>query len=548
MRIVKPIDRVWRSRAPRLILLTGALIGIASFIYYYVHRLTLAHYDAKAHMLVARRLFDSLEPGYAQMGAHWLPLVHLVYLPFVAFETQYRTGLLPSLISVGAFALSGWLTYRIAFRATGSIQAGVYAALILLANPNLLYLQSCPLTEPLYMALLLLATDSLIVWRDSDSSKQPWMAAIWTALGGLCRYEGWFFFGGVMLLLAYDWWRRNLPRRKAVQAGALFASLFAGAAIAHFGYISYKLGSIFFTRVAEGNPDPYMTYKRPFLSTVYHLGELSQMSSILPLLLAAMGLTLFIVGRARRDERRTRLPLLLLWLPSLINISALYWGLIYRLRYSALLIPAVAIFGALAMTSETAKRRAFLLIAAAAVALPWLSWYFAFAATEPTLVKGPGVALVPVVATLLFLIGRLRRRYGWALLPLCIVGMQIPLLEREDRPMMVETMEHEFIEPERQQIMNHLREHYDGSRILIDMGRQAPLVYDSGLNVREFVYNEGGTTFWHEAVRDPVGKVGWLVAENGDAVFQQLKRNPEWGNAYLLAKETESFSLYRHRK
>ena len=30
---------------------------------------------AKAHLVVARRLFDSVEPGYAQMGSHWLPLV-----------------------------------------------------------------------------------------------------------------------------------------------------------------------------------------------------------------------------------------------------------------------------------------------------------------------------------------------------------------------------------------------------------------------------------------------------------------------------------------
>ena len=130
--------------------------------------LTVAHYDAKAHLLVARRMFDSLEPGYGQMGVNWLPLIHLVYLPFVLFDSQYRSGFLPSLISVFSFALSGWLTYRIAYRVTGSIPSGVFAALILFANPNLEYLQSCPLTEPLYMMLLLLAVDSLISWRGSD--------------------------------------------------------------------------------------------------------------------------------------------------------------------------------------------------------------------------------------------------------------------------------------------------------------------------------------------------------------------------------------------
>ena len=91
-----------------------------------------------------------------------------MYLPFVIFQSQYRSGFLPSLISVFAFALSGWLTYRIVYRITGSVAPGIFAAAILLGNPNLEYLQSCPLTEPLYMVLLLLALDSLISWRESD--------------------------------------------------------------------------------------------------------------------------------------------------------------------------------------------------------------------------------------------------------------------------------------------------------------------------------------------------------------------------------------------
>ena len=143
----------------------GSLASVC-FIYYYAHRLTIAHYDAKAHLLVARRIVDSLAPGYSQMGVNWLPLIHLLYLPFVIFESQYRSGFLPSLISVFAFALSGCLAYKISSALTGSMTAGVFAAIVLLANPNLQYLQSCPLTEPLYMVLFLLAMDSLIGWRD----------------------------------------------------------------------------------------------------------------------------------------------------------------------------------------------------------------------------------------------------------------------------------------------------------------------------------------------------------------------------------------------
>ena len=544
MFVSKSIRAVLESNIPRLVFLAGLILGLSFFAYYHGHGLTLAHYDAKAHLVVARRIVDSIEPGYGQMGVNWLPLIHLIYLPFVIFESQYRSGFLPSLISVCAFALSGWLTYRVAHRMTCSISAGIFAAAILLGNPNLEYLQSCPLTEPLYMMFLLLALDSLISWRESDRASQPWLAAVWISLGALCRYEGWYVFAGVLLLLLYDFWTEYLPRRRAVQAAAVFFTVFAVPAVAHFGYIFLRLGDNFFRRVAGGNPAPYLTYKRPVLSIVFHLGELSQVASILPLLMAAAGLLLML---GQRKKFSFRAPLLLLWLPSLINISALYWGMIYRLRYSVLLLPAVAIFGGLVLTSARAKRHALLILLITAMGLPWLSWCFFPTNQGEKLLPGPGALIVPAVGLILFTIARVSEEYGWVLLSLCVLGMQIPPLEREDRPMMAETLEHDFIEPERQLVMQCLRRNYDRTRILIDMGKQAPLVYDSGLNAKEFVYSEGGESLWHEALSNPSKQVGWICASAGDEISERLQVDPGWAHGYSLAVKTKSLSLYRRK-
>jgi hypothetical protein len=545
MSIVKATSSREDEKIPRLILLAGLVTGISFFIYYYTHQLTLAHYDAKAHLLVARRIVDSLEPGYAQMGAQWLPLTHLIYLPFVIFDSQYRTGFLPSLISVCAFALSVWLTYRISYRLTASHAAGVFAAVVLLANPNLEYLQSCPLTEPLYMMFFLLAVDDLILWRESDHAALPWLAATWAALGGLCRYEGWYFLAGVLLLLLYDLCTKYIPRRKAIQAGAVFVATFAVPAAVHFGYIFYRLGDVFFNRVAAGNPNPYLTHKRPILSLVYHLGELSQMAAMLPLLLAACG---FLLVLYQGKLFRFRAPLMLLWIPSLINISALYWGLIYRLRYSVLLLPAIAIFGSLVITSAKGKRHVLLFLVMVAMVLPWFSWYLPHRSSKFNFAPGPGALVLPVAGLVLFMIARIRQKYNWTLLALCVLGMQFPPLAREFHPMMAETLEHDFIEPERQEVIRYLRQHYDGKRILIDMGKQAPLIYDSGLAVKEFVYNEGGEVLWHEAIRNPESQVGWLCAHKEDAVWEQLQVDPDWAGAYALVVKTENLSLYRLKR
>ena len=39
--------------------------------------------DAVAHINIARRVFDSRTPGLLQLGTVWLPLPHLLMIPFL---------------------------------------------------------------------------------------------------------------------------------------------------------------------------------------------------------------------------------------------------------------------------------------------------------------------------------------------------------------------------------------------------------------------------------------------------------------------------------
>ena len=54
--------------------------------------LALSHYDARAHLVVSRRIFDSIVPGWQQIGAVWLPLPHLINMLPVQVDVLYRTG------------------------------------------------------------------------------------------------------------------------------------------------------------------------------------------------------------------------------------------------------------------------------------------------------------------------------------------------------------------------------------------------------------------------------------------------------------------------
>ncbi len=536
------MDRTAARWAPRLVLLAGLLLGTVWFVHFYALGLTTAHYDAKAHLLVARRLLDSTSPGYLQLGAHWLPLLHILYLPLVIFESQYRTGLLPSLVSVCAFALSGWLLYRIASRCTGSWQSGVFAGSILLGNANWQYLQACPLTEPLFMFLNLAAMDRFLAWRDDRGARLPWATAIWASLASLCRYEGWFLVAGVLMVLALDWHRGSMPRRTAVRAGLVIACVFAAPLAAHFGYVYIWTGETFFHRVARGYPAPYVTYRRPFLSVVYHLAELVQVSALVPLMLAAGGI---IFSFMRRERLIRWLPLFLLWLPSVLNVAALYWGLIYRVRYSCLVVPAVAVFASLLCSSRKALQRAFTVTVLVVSSLPALPWLLPHVWRFHMFSAAPGVVILPLLAVLLFLVARSRSSWVWESIVLCILGMQLPVLYAEYRPILVETREHDYIESERQAVLSYLRANYDGRRILVDMGRLAPLVYDSGIPVRKFIYNEGQQKEWVAALQHPRQEAGWIVMEKGDELCNLQQVDPRWTDMYALAVQTDSYRLYR---
>jgi len=457
-------------------------------------------------------------------------------------DGQYRTAMMPSLLSVCAFVLSAWLVYRISFRMTNSPAAGFFAGVILLSNGNLQYLQSCPLTEPIYIALMLAALDSLIIWREREGRALPWAPAAWSALGALCRYEAWYFVAGILLLLAWDFWRRHRPRVETARGALMFVAAFCLPVGAHFAYIYSRIGDSFIHRVVRGKAGPYETFKHPLLSLIYHLGEVAQAAAILPLLVAFVGV-LYCLSRCRPFSRWA--PLLLLWTPSLVNISALYWGLIYRVRYSSLLIPAVAVFASLVLQSASLPRFALIASTLAVMVLPWLSWYFPPEWVYRFFLPGPGLTGLPVVALLAFLIARAAGSYRWPLLLLAVLGVQMPALEGENRPILAETLEHQFLEGERQRVLLFLRENYDGTRLLIDMGKLAPLVYDSGIPVRGFVHSEGDRVLWEKARGAPHHEVGWILAGKDDAIWIALQVDPHWADRYSLALKTDNYRIYR---
>ena len=95
-----------RSALSAAVAIAAAIGGAFVAVHYHRLGLTLSHYDARAHLVVARRVIDSITPGWQQIGAVWLPLPHLLNLIPVQVDAWYRSGASAVAISIVSFAVA----------------------------------------------------------------------------------------------------------------------------------------------------------------------------------------------------------------------------------------------------------------------------------------------------------------------------------------------------------------------------------------------------------------------------------------------------------
>lgn len=175
----------------------------AAVWFFYAHGWLLYYGDAEAHLNTARRIVDSQTPGYEQIGRIWLPLPHLLMALLARYDRLWRSGLAGSIPSALCFVAAGMFLFGAARRLLDSNLAGAVAATLFALNPNLLYLQSTAMGEPIFFACMMGLLYGTVRFRESQSWIAAAGAGLACSLGALTRYEGWFlvpFAAGWFLL------------------------------------------------------------------------------------------------------------------------------------------------------------------------------------------------------------------------------------------------------------------------------------------------------------------------------------------------------------
>ena len=176
-----------------------AAISVTALVWCSARGYTLYYGDAEAHLNIARRILDSRTPGPEQFGTVWLPLPHVLMIPFVTRDTWWRSGLAGAIPSDVRFMIAGTFMFAAARREYLSTAAGVAAALLYAINPNMLYLQSIPMTEALFAASLAALLWATIWFRSTQSMWAVVAAAMALNAASLTRYDGWFLIPFVAL-------------------------------------------------------------------------------------------------------------------------------------------------------------------------------------------------------------------------------------------------------------------------------------------------------------------------------------------------------------
>jgi len=182
----------------RLLAWLATCVSVFSFLFYFRNGDVLLYGDAVAHINIARRVFDSMTPGLLQLGTVWLPLPHLLMMPFLISNEMWQRGAggsIPSMVAyvfgvVGMFRLIRGALSRGSGTDAGARVAAWIAVLVYAANPNLIYMQATAMGESLYLAFFLWAMVYFSEW--SRGERKPWVkCGLCVAAACLTRYDGW---------------------------------------------------------------------------------------------------------------------------------------------------------------------------------------------------------------------------------------------------------------------------------------------------------------------------------------------------------------------
>lgn len=543
-----PTPRERRRLDYAVLTFLACAFSAACFLHYWRSGELLLYGDAVAHMNIARRVIDSRTPGLLQLGTVWLPLPHLLMLPFVWSTWMWQTGVggaIPSMLAfvagvVGIFrlVLKG-LSFLSGFREEARVGAW-FAALVYLLNPNLHYLLVTAMTETIYLALFVWATvfvaefaQHLDRGEDGAARRSLLYCGILLSLLMMTRYDGWFtaaVYGVVALALLIRagvrsgvqplYFLYDRSWRRVVVSVALLLAITPCAWFAYnlhefkdplaFGRGPYSARGI---EARTHNPGGWHHpgWNAPSVGATYFV-ESAKLNMAATERAGRIWLYAALLGSVMlAGFIRPLWPWLLLWVPVPFYAISMAWGGVpifipkwwpfsyYNVRYGTQLIPVFAVFGALLLY----------------LFLRRFSWR--------------EMKVLVVMGAALFVL--------WSYYT---VGRDTPICLREARANSRDRMAIES------KLATELSQLPPDSTVLMYLGEHGGALQRIGFPLERTI-NECHKRYWQSALLSPAMMADFVVATDGDPISQAIKEHPEdlVKMAEIAVPRQNSISVYR---
>ena len=140
-----------------LIFSIGSGVALTCYLYNGNNHSLLYYSDSISHLVRARQLIEYSSPGLEQIGTVWLPLPHLMLLPFSLVDLLFKTGLAGTFVSLPSLAIAAAIIYKIVKVQTDISWIAILVSCLFFLNPNILYLGVTAMTEALFMLFFIVA-------------------------------------------------------------------------------------------------------------------------------------------------------------------------------------------------------------------------------------------------------------------------------------------------------------------------------------------------------------------------------------------------------
>ena len=504
-------------------LVTACVTSIVACIYFFQKHQILLYGDAYSHMRIARSVFDSATPGVAQLGGVWLPLPHLLMLPFIWNNFLWTSGLAGSFVSMGSFIASAAFLYLSVRRLTKNGCISFLGTLLFVFNPNILYLQSTPLSELVCVWTLTMASYYFLLWAQEDKPRYLIMAAAATFLATLARYDGWALFIVLLVLISVIGVAKR-QRFAQIQGNVVMFGVLGGLGI---------LLWLIWNKLIFG--DPLFFQHSVFSSQAIQLQLLRSGT------LYAYHKPLLALKTYMLDATDTVGPMLF------ITAIAAFFLFFVRRRISPDLLAVLAFVSPFAF---------YVISIYSGQAIVWIPGAVpAKAAVQLYNVRYGSEMVAPAALFLTVLVAR-----GYTLLSprlkpigqLVFVGIMLAQTLFFATNGIISLQDGQFgLSCTQTHVVNaYLLQHYNGGRILEDVTAGDYNEPETGIDFKNVIY-DGSNILWHQALANPAATVDWIIAvrnDTGDRVSTHidLTSSSFQSQFSLVVQESSGLTLY-HR-